>query len=265
MRVFISADIEVVNAIATWDETDPKYAEYAYFREQMTTEVKMACLACHEMGATEIVVKDAHNNARNIIFKDLPPYVKLYRGWEGCPCSMMAGLDETFDAVIFIGYHSPASSDGNPLSHTMNLRNQYIKINGELASEFHINAYYASFKGVPVAFLSGDKKLTEIVKAKNEAVEVVATKEGIHGAVMSMHPSVTNNLIYEGVKKVLGKNLAKNIISLPKSFEVEIQYKNFNDAYNASFYPGCVLINSNTVSFNSDNYYEVVRALKFIL
>lgn len=265
MKVFISADIEGVNNIVNWDETSMNHPEYQYFRKQMTDEVLAACRGAKAMGATEIFIKDAHDSARNLILKDLPPYVKLHRGWEGCPCSMMAGLDETFDAVIFIGYHSPASSDGNPLSHTMNLRNQYVKINGILASEFYINALYASYLGVPIAFLSGDKELTRIVKEANENIETVATKEGSHGAVISYHPNVTNTKIEETVKLALSKDLKNNIVELPKHFEVEIQYKKFNDAYSASFYPGCKLINSTTVLFETDDYYEVVRALKFIL
>lgn len=265
MKVFISADIEGVNNIVNWDETELRNSEYQYFRKQMTEEVAAACRAAKEAGATEIFVKDAHDSARNLILKDLPEYVKLHRGWEGCPCSMMAGLDESFDAVMFIGYHSPASSDGNPLSHTMNGRNQYVKINGILTSEFYINALYASYLGVPVAFLSGDKELTKIVKEANNNIETVATKEGSHGAVISLHPTVTNNEIYETAKLALSKNLKDNIVELPEHFEVEIEYKKFNDAYNASFYPGCKLVGTNKVVFETDDYYEVVRALKFIL
>ena len=263
MKIFISADIEGVNNIVSWDETDNKSPEYSYFRQQMTNEVKHACIGA--TNATEILIKDAHDSARNIILTDLPNNVKLHRGWEGCPCSMMAGLDETFDAVIFIGYHSGASLDGNPLSHTMNLRNQYVKINGQIASEFYINALYASYLGVPIAFLSGDKALTEIVKELNPNIETVATKEGRHGAVISKNPYVTNNEITTGVRKALSKDLSTCMIELPKHFVVEIEYKKFNDAYNASFYPGCKLTSSNSVSFEADDYYEVVRALKFIL
>lgn len=265
MKVFISADIEGVNNIVSWDETDSKSSEYNYFRKQMTDEVAHACIGAKAAGATEIFIKDAHDSARNLILKDLPEYVKLHRGWEGVPCSMMAGLDKTFDAVIFVGYHSPVSSDGNPLSHTMNLRNQYVKINGIIASEFYINALYASYLGIPVAFLSGDKELTNLVKKENSNIVTVVTKEGSHGAVISEHPSVTNRRIKEEVEKALKKDLQDNIVNLPKHFDVEIQYKKFNDAYNASFYPGCKLINTNTVAFKSDDYYEVLRALKFIL
>lgn len=265
MKVFISADIEGVNNIVTWDETSLNSPEYQYFRKEMTEEVTAACLAAKEAGATEIFVKDAHDSARNLILKDLPDFVKLHRGWEGVPCSMMAGLDKSFDAVMFIGYHSPSSSDGNPLAHTMNTRNSYVKINGVVASEFYINALYASYLGVPVAFLSGDKRLTEFVKDVNSNIEVVATKEGVHGAVVSLHPSVVQNQIKQTVKEVLTKDLSNNLLELPEYFTVEIKYKKFQDAFNASFYPGCVLKDAETVIFEASDYYEVVRALKFIL
>lgn len=265
MKIYISCDIEGVNNIVSWDETDHNSPEYQYFRKQMTNEVKHACIGAKNGGADYIFVKDAHDFARNLILTELPDYVILHRGWEGCPEMMMAGLDNSFDAVLFIGYHSAASSDGNPLSHTMNLRNQYVKINDIIVSEFHINAWYASYLGVPVAFLSGDKALTETVKELNSNVTTVVTKEGRHGAVVSKHPNATNELIKENVTKALSNNLSKCLIELPKHFKVEIQYKKFNDAYSASFYPGCIQINSNTIIYESDDYYEVLRALKFIL
>ena len=49
-------------------------------------------------------------------------------------------------------------------------RIHHVKINGVIASEFYINALYASYLGVPVAFLSGDKNLTKQVIKENECV-----------------------------------------------------------------------------------------------
>ena len=78
---------------------------------------------------------------------------------------MMAGIDEGFDASMFIGYHSAASEEGNPLSHTMNSNEyDYVKLNGELLSEFIMNAYTSIYYGIPVAFLSGDEMLCENAK-----------------------------------------------------------------------------------------------------
>lgn len=231
----------------------------------MSMEVAKACQGAREAGAETIFVKDAHSSAMNIDVSLLPSYVTLHRGWEGCLCSMMAGLDKTYDAVLFIGYHSPAGSDGNSLAHTMNTSIRHLKINGSDASEFMINALYAAYLGVPVVFLSGDLNLTKQVKAVLPQAFVVATKEGRHGAVVSKHPEITNQEIFEGVKQALSGDLSKNLLKLPKHFAVEVSYKRHQDAFNASFYPGCKLINPETIVFEADDYYEVLRAFKFIL
>ena len=265
MKVFISADIEGVNGILSWDETEAGHSRYAEFKKQMTDEVRMACEAAKAAGATKIFVKDAHDSAMNLSIADLPEYVTLHRGWEGSICSMMAGLEDGFDAVMFIGYHSPSRSDGNPLSHTMNTKIHHVKINGQIASEFDINSLYASYLNVPVAFLSGDQNLTELVTNVNPNIATVATKIGRKGAVVTKHPSITNKEIYDTVKNILGKDLKNNLVLLPEKFEVEIQYRSFQKAYTASFYPGCKLVGTDKIAFSSNDYYEVLRMFKFNL
>lgn len=265
MKVFISVDIEGVNGICCWDETDPKYARYNEFKQELQKEVNAACRGAIEAGATEIIIKDAHDSARNLDITDLPECATLIRGWEGGVCSMMAGLTEDVDAVMFVGYHSPSRSDGNSLSHTMNTRIHHIKINGQIASEFMINAFYASTLNVPVAFLSGDENLTKLVREANYNIKTVASKKGMHGACISKHPSVTHKEIQEGAKEGLLKCTKANVVELPKHFDVEIQYKNYLDAFRASFFPGCKLSGTDKVIFSSDNYYDVLVMTKFIL
>lgn len=265
MKIFISADIEGINGIQKWSETEPGNNDYEYFRKQMNEEVSAACVGAIKAGVTEILVKDAHDTACNLLLNRLPTCVQLHRGWQGSLCSMMAGLDESFDAVLFVGYHSPSRSDGNSLSHTMNTHLFHIKINDVIASEFYINALYASYLNVPIAFLSGDDALTKNVKALNEHIATVATKTGVHGACISKHPLVTNKEIENEVYNVLSNSLENNKLILPRHFDIEIQYKNHIDAYNASFYPGCKLLGTDKVLFSHDDYYEVLRMFKFCL
>lgn len=265
MKVFMSIDIEGVNGICNWDETEAGNSRYNEFKAQLQKEVNAACAGAFKAGAKEIVIKDAHDSARNLDIWDLDERVKLIRGWEGSPCSMMAGLDQTFDAVLFVGYHSPSRSSGNSLSHTMNTRIHHLKINGIIASEFTINASYACYLGVPVAFLSGDENLCNQVKDMNDNIVTVASKTGMHGATISKHPKLTIQEIEEGAYLGLKQCTNKNILALPKLLDVEIQYKSHLDAYKASFYPGCTLLGSDRVLFSSENYYDVLVMFKFLL
>ena len=60
MKVFISADIEGITGVTHWDETKLGKAVSASACEQMTAEVASACEGALEAGATEILIKDAH-------------------------------------------------------------------------------------------------------------------------------------------------------------------------------------------------------------
>ena len=89
MKVYISADIEGVTGTSHWDEADKKSSDFSEFQEQMTAEVIAACEGALQAGATEMLVKDAHDTARNIIASKLPQEVSLIRGWSGHPFKMV--------------------------------------------------------------------------------------------------------------------------------------------------------------------------------
>ena len=263
MKIYISVDIEGVTGVTSWSETILGNEDHYKSAEQMTRETLAACEAAIAMGADEIFVKDAHDSARNIDITKLPRCVKLSRGWTNSPESMMAGMDSSFDAAIFIGYHSGGGTNGSPLCHTMNLNSAYMKINGEYASEFVINSYIAADLGVPVIFISGDKMLCEDAKKFNENITAVAVKEGDGGALISIQPDYACDLIKEGVKESL-KNISKCKIDVPDKFEVEISYKEHMDAKRASYYPGVTQISSHAVQYIAKNVKDLIVTRMFI-
>lgn len=264
MKVFISVDIEGITGVTSWSETTLGNSDYSQFAEQMTKETVAACEGAISMGAKEIFVKDAHDSARNIDITKLPRCAKLSRGWTNTPDSMVAGLDETFDAAIFIGYHSAAGTDGSPLAHTMNLGNNYIKVNGKKASEFVINSYLAADYGVPVVFVSGDEMLCDKAKEFNPGIETLAVKEGLGGATVSINPDLACDLIKEGVINGL-KRIESCKIAIPEKFEVEINYKEHKEAKHASFYPGVSQVDSHTVKYTAGTVKEFATTRMFIL
>lgn len=269
MKIYISADIEGVCGIQSWSETDKTSPDYSYFQQQMTNEVIACCKALHESGVDEIYVRDAHDLARNLLLEQIPTYAKVIRGWEESPCDMMAGLDESFDAAILIGYHSPSRSSGNPLSHTLNTNINHIKINDKVASEFILNAYYAKTKNVPIILVSGDENLTKIVKKENDCIETVATNQGMHGAILTNHPSVVINDIYHKTKNAIDKfkkyTKEKFFVMIPKSIETEVHFRTHQRAYRASFYPNTYLRNFDKVVHQTNNILETLVFLMFTL
>ncbi|WP_432661843.1 M55 family metallopeptidase [Wukongibacter baidiensis] len=266
MKVYISADIEGITGVTTWSETEKGNSDYPIFARQMENEVKAACKGALNAGAKEIWVKDAHDSGRNIDPESLPRNTKLIRGWSGHPFSMVQELDESFDALMFIGYHSRSGSNENPLSHSMNSTSvNYIKINDRYASEFLIHAYAAAALNVPVVFVSGDKGLCDEINEVNNDISTLAVKEGIGNSTISIHNELAVELTEKKVEEILKGNMDLCKIELPDTFEVEISYSKHVKAYKASFYPGMEQTSPTTVVFKTNDYFEVLRMMLFVL
>jgi len=265
MKVYISVDMEGLTGISNWDEVNRTKPDYPPFVDEMMNEVRAACEGANQAGAKEIWVKDAHGGGRNMSFTNLPDNVTMIRAFNGHPYCMMSEIDNSFDAALMLGYHSFASSDGNPLSHTLDDYYSYIKINGEYASEFLINSYTAALADVPVVFVSGDTGLCEHVNKINPNIKTAGLKKGVGGSVISIHPKLAFDRIKKGVEDSLKGNINNCKIKLPGKFEVEVSFLNHVKAYKASFYPGAKKISSTTILYEADDYFEVLRMFMFTL
>lgn len=264
-KYFLSADIEGTAGIAHWDETEIGKPLYDRFARQMTREVCAACEGAIAAGAEEILVKDAHDSGRNLDADQLPACARLFRGWGRDPYSMMGGLDEGFDAVLFTGYHSAAGSDANPLAHTMNLGVAQLTINGMAGSELLINSLTAAYMGVPVRFLSGDEGLCRWMNQVCPGTLTVPVSRGVGNGSVSIQPGLAARLIREGVEKALKWPKAQCMFPLPPSFEVEIAYRQHYMARRAGFYPGARQTGPSTVSFRHNDYFQVLTFFSFVL
>lgn len=262
MRVFISADIEGAAGVTDWSETVWGGEGYEAACRQMTLEVAAACRGAMKLGH-EVVVKDGHGTARNIDITELPKGVQLIRGWMTSPASMMGGLDECFDAAIYIGYHSPEGSDFSPLAHTVehSLYN-YIKINGELASEFSLNALWAAAYGVPSVFLSGDEGMCRLAKESHPDIVTVSTKKGIGNATWNLHPEEAVEKIEAGVETALKAEIG--LMPLSEEYNMVVHFKEHQNARRASWYPGAKQRDSNTVEYTAKDIFELGAARMFI-
>ncbi len=264
MKIFLSCDIEGVNGIASWSETEATHKDHAYFAKRMTEEVKNCCLGLNDNAEVSLIyVKDAHDSARNLDHNELSDNTILCRNWSKAPASMMYGLDESFDATIFTGYHAAACVQGNPLSHTMSLVYNYIKINGINANEFLLNYYVSLHKGVPVIMVTGDKTLCNFVKEIDENIVTVATKDGVGGCAISKHPNVTNKEIRKATKIAL-ENIKKVKMELPETFECEVNFRRPEQAFQASFYPNAYAMSDTSVGFKTNNIMDFMTFLLFM-
>jgi len=140
LKVFISVDMEGIAGVVNGDQTSSSGKDYGLARRWMTGEVNAAIRGALQAGANEIVVNDSHGSMRNVIISEMNPEAYLTTG-SPKPLSMMQGIDETYDAIFFIGYHARAGSKDGVLDHTYSSGSVYsIKVNDMELGEAEQNA-----------------------------------------------------------------------------------------------------------------------------
>lgn len=262
-KIFISADIEGTCGISAWSETLKDKPAYPPFAKRMNEEVNAACIGALEAGADYILVRDAHDSARNLDGAQLPRSVQLIRGWGEDPLCMMSGLDDSFYGVVFTGYHDAAGKGGNPLSHTLSTGLVWVSLNGEPLSEGKLNAYTAARLGVPLLAITGDSGICAKMKALVPAVETVAVNSGKGGLVLSMHPEEALDQIRAAVSRACARPREEFALALPEHFQLDLRYAEHPRAYKAGFYPGVQRLDSHTLRFESSDWQEVLRMIHF--
>lgn len=262
-KIFISVDMEGITGVIHWDEISGTNQDYQYFRKIMTQEANAAIEGALEKGVSEIVVRDAHGSARNIISDMLNENAKLLREWSSSPFGMMEGIDETFNAVICIGYHAKASTPNGTLKHTMSGSILDLKVNGVSLPELGWNGLIAGYYNVPIIFVSGDRAICDQAKTLFQEIETVVVKQGIGQAALNLHPKKSQQLIKQGVKKALQRISDVKPLKFNEPYTIEIQFKNEDKTYRASWYPGAKRSGELSVLLTCDDFIDCMRFFLF--
>jgi len=261
LKVLISVDMEGITGIVSSDECNRRVSDdYQYFRKIMTLEANAAVEGALGGGATEIVVRDAHDTGRNILPDLLHKSARLLRDWSFGPKEMMEGIDETFGAAIFVGYHASAGKPNAILEHTWTGRITDFKLNGVSLPEAGLNALIAGYFNVPVVFVSGDQAVCDQVRGLLGEIESVAVKKGIGAATLSLHPEVSGQLIKEGVERAL-RNLGKyKPYRLTPPYKLILTLKDEKMVDNGQYYPGAKRTGDWELTYESKDLMEVLKA-----
>jgi D-amino peptidase len=264
-KVFISVDMEGITGVVQPAQLAPGGFEYQSAREWMTGEVNAAIGGIREGGPAEIVVCDSHGNGQNVLIDKLPDDVRIVRGFPR-PLEMMQGIDDTFAAAVFIGYHASEWTADAVRGHTISsARLLGIKLNGMEVSEGIYNAALAGQFGVPIAFVSGDRlavtQLQKVIPAAEGAI--VKEPHGYHSA-MSVTPSRGQAMIREGVKRAMAKlgSLQPYRVSAP--IAVEVGFKLTIDAERAAFIPSLSRADAHSVKGSFRDMVEITKLLQVL-
>lgn len=250
LKVYISADMEGVAGVVGGDQLGPEGFEYSQFRKFMTAEVNAAIEAARDVGATEIVVSDSHGNGLNLLLDALPQDIELVRSWPR-PLGMMEGIDDSFGAAIFIGYHASAGNTDGIAAHTMSGADfSSVKINGIEMTEGGMNALIAGYFGVPVVMISGDDAAVREVSDMLGPIEGAVVKWHIsHASGRTLMPKAAQALIKEKAQAGLRRRLELKPFRIEGPLILDLTYKNDEAAEIIAYLPNVELIDNHTVRF----------------
>lgn len=265
LKVHISVDMEGVAGVVTGDQLGPSGFEYGRFREFMTAEALAAVTAAKAAGATEIVVADSHGNGENLLIERFPPDVTIVRSWPR-KLSMMGGIDETFDAAVFIGYHASTTSTVGVRAHTNSSATlTRVALNGVDMTEGAWNAAIAGHFGVPVVMVSGDDAAVAEVRKVIGPIEAAETKKalGFHSA-RTLTPQAALEVIGDRVKAGLSRRAELKPYRPTGPITVDVGFKHYLPAEILAYLPMFERTSAHSIRFRAKDMVEATSVMEFI-
>jgi D-amino peptidase len=258
LKIYISVDMEGVAGVVTADQLGPSGFEYERFRRFMTDEALAAVRAAKQAGATQVVVSDSHGNGESLLIELFPKDVKLVRSFPRHG-SMMAGLDASFAAAIFIGYHASTSNPQGVRAHTVSSAHfTRLAINGTAVTEAEFNAAYAGDLNVPIVFASGDDVAVKEITGRLGPLETVVTKRslGFHAAE-SLTPAAACDLIYQGVLTAVNHRQSRAPYKITHPVTLDLSMKNYMPIELLSYLRSVKRLDSHSIQFVGADMSEV--------
>lgn len=265
-KIYISADMEGLTGAVTGDQLGPSGFEYQTYRRIMTEEVLAAIAGARAAGAGEILVSDSHGNGENLLLEMFPDDIRIVRSWPR-PLMMMEGIDETFDGVIFIGYHAGTTNPDGVRAHTMSsTRLADVRINDVSVPEAGINAAIAGHFGVPVIMVSGDDAIAAEATAILGGIETAVVKEALsfHSA-NTMTPKAGQDLIRRTAERAVARLGEFRPYQPAVPLTVEMRFKAYRPSQLLAYLPMFERVDARAIRFTASDMLEASRVLEFIL
>ncbi len=263
-KVFVSVDMEGIWGVVHGDQTSAQGHDYGPARKWMAEDVNAVIEGLLEAGVAEIVVNDSHGSMRNILAQDLNPRASLITG-SPKPLSMMQGIDNTFDACVFVGYHAKAGTASSILDHTISGATIIsIKVNNLELPELGINAAMAAAFGVPVVMLSGDAETCLQAKSiLGSEIVTVAVKEASGRYAAKLLPrDEARQRLKEGAKEAIFKRSQIAPLRLKPPYAFELKFHNSNQAEMPALLPQVKRTGARSVAFSAEDFIEGFKLMR---
>lgn len=248
MKIYIVTDMEGISLAYQWNHVRQGHAFYERYRKILTDEVNAAIEGALAAGADTIVINDGHGaEDYNLLWEQLHASVYIERA--DSATNILPSLDETFHAVLLIGYHAMEGAEDAVLAHTQNVEAwQSYRVNGLLLGEIGQMALIAGSKSVPVGFISGDRAAVQEARdLLGQDLPGTIVKWGFTGGkARCLHPAESARRIRDDVERAL-RETRRSPFALPAPYEIEVVFKSEHDAAEAAARSGAETPDERTI------------------
>ena len=177
-KVMIRCDIEGVSGVVSYAQAEPGKPEFEFGLRMFRSDL-MACVeGLLEGGTREVVIYDEHYWGRNVDPAWLPDGVSVIAGKPPYRADWAGGLDNTFDGVVLLGFHSMYGT-GAVLHHSYELDIRELRLNGTAVGEIGMEAAVAGDLELPVLLVTADSAGVAEAAALMPGVHTVTVKESL--------------------------------------------------------------------------------------
>jgi D-amino peptidase len=175
---------------------------------------------------------------------------------------MMEGLDDSFDGVIFIGYHAKAGSPRGLFAHTGSGVVRDLQINGRSVGEGGMNAALAAWHGVPVLMVTGDDVAVAEVKESAPNAAGVVVKRAINMHAVELAPLQRAR---QDIQRAARESVAAAKDVAPQRtgpYRVQMRFANLAIPEVLSAFKEVELVAPDTVTFSRDTMPDAYRLIR---
>jgi D-amino peptidase len=255
--------MEGISGITGDDQVNAGSSEYGRSRKLMAEDLNAAIRGALDAGATDVLVNDSHGGQRNLLPEDVHPSARLI-SHSFKRYGMLEGLDETFDAALFIGYHAKADSPRGLFAHTGSGVVRDLQINGRSVGEGGMNAALAAWYGVPVVMVSGDDVAVAEVKESVPSIHGIVVKRAINVRAAELKSlQQAHDEIQRAAKEAIA-SAKKPAPQRTGPFKVQMRFRDFTIPEVATAFSEMQSPAPDTVAFSRETMPEAYRLIRVL-
>ena len=264
MKIFIATDLEGTVGVVTREYTHSKRGGYGAARHWLTAEINAAIAGARKAGGTEFVVLDSHAYCTNVLPDDLDEEALLITGMAGMTTiAAIQGIDASYDASGFIGYHAREGSEFANLDHSAYSETfSAIFVNDMEIGEYGLVGGFLGYHGVPVVFAAGDQTFEAQIRELVPNIGFAVTKTALSRySAINVHPKKAAQMIQDAAEDGVSRRSEIEPIVFRAPITAKIVFHKPFMAQLAQWVPGVQKVDARTLSYTHDDYRVVHGAI----